>query len=69
MEYRAEKAYRLLYMSDKLRAGESLVKSEVMAELGVPSKTFQRDVDSLRFYFAENGGGDVVYDRRKDTCA
>jgi predicted DNA-binding transcriptional regulator YafY len=39
----------------------------LLAEFEIPSKTFQRDIDSLRIYCAEHDGGDLVYDR-KTNC-
>ena len=64
---KAEKAYRLLQMHERLSRGESVVKADALAAFGIPSKTFQRDIDSLRLYYAELEGGELFYDR-KENC-
>jgi predicted DNA-binding transcriptional regulator YafY len=54
-------------MHERLSRGEVIVKEETLSEFGVPTKTFQRDIDSLREYYACQGGRDLVYER-KDNC-
>ena len=67
MPEKVDKAFRLLQMHERLSKGESIVKDTALDEFSVPSKTFQRDVGSLRLYYAEQGKGDLVYDR-KGNC-
>jgi predicted DNA-binding transcriptional regulator YafY len=61
-----DKAFRLLQMHERLSRGDSIVKANALTEFGVPDKTFQRDIDSLRLYYAEHSGGDLVYDRKSN---
>jgi predicted DNA-binding transcriptional regulator YafY len=63
---KTDKVFRLLQMHERLSKGEPIVKGSALAEFGVPDKTFQRDIDSLRLYYAEHGGGDLVYDRKSN---
>jgi predicted DNA-binding transcriptional regulator YafY len=63
---KTDKVFRLLQMHERLSKGEPIVKDSALAEFGVPDKTFQRDIDSLRLYYAEHGGGDLVYDRKSN---
>ena len=62
-----DKLFRLLQMHERLCRGESIIKSEVLADFEIPAKTFQRDIDSLRSYYSETGGQELVYER-KDNC-
>lgn len=64
MNFKSEKAFRLMYLSDKLSRGEFIFKSKIQNEFGITPKTFQRDIDSLRQYYLEQGIGDIVYDRK-----
>lgn len=54
----------MLYMHERLSKGESIVKCSIMTALDITAKTFQRDIDSLRAYYAENDGGELIYDRK-----
>ncbi len=65
--YKTDKAFRLLQMHELLTKGEPIIKEAMLGEFGVPTKTFQRDIDSLRQYYSEQGGGELIYDR-KDNC-
>ncbi len=67
MDYLAQKtdkAFRLLQMNERLSKGEAIFKERATEEFSIPPKTFQRDIDSLRLYYAECGDGELVYDRR-----
>jgi predicted DNA-binding transcriptional regulator YafY len=64
MAEKLDKASRLLRMHERLSTGESIIKNIATAKFGIPPKTFQRDIDSLRLYYAEQGGGELVYDRK-----
>ena len=64
---KTDKAFRLLRMHEILSKGGSIIKDTALSEYCVPPKTFQRDIYSLRVYYAEHGNGDLVYDR-KDNC-
>jgi predicted DNA-binding transcriptional regulator YafY len=61
---KTDKAFRLLRMHERLSKGESIVKETMRAEFAIPAKTFQRDIDSLRLYYSEQGSDELVYDRR-----
>ncbi|MGI6648996.1 MAG: helix-turn-helix transcriptional regulator [Bacillota bacterium] len=47
------KAYRLLYLYDKLLKGYAIVKKEVSDYFAVDDKTIQRDIEELRAYLYE----------------
>lgn len=64
---KAEKAFRLLQMHELLCRGEPIIKSKALIEFGIPSKTFQRDIDSLRSYYLGQNDRELVYDR-KNNC-
>lgn len=66
MEYKTEKAYRLLQMSEQVTRGEVLRKDALATAFDVTTKTVQRDLESLRFYYAETGKGELRYDRKRD---
>lgn len=66
MNYKSDKAFRLLHMQNMLNKGLVLRKAELTAELGVTPKSVQRDIDSLRLYLAETDGGELVYSRKHD---
>ncbi len=66
MTAKTDKAFRLLQINERLSKGESVVKGRVLAEFGIPPKTFQRDIDSLRQYYTEHAYGELVYDRKND---
>jgi predicted DNA-binding transcriptional regulator YafY len=65
---RTDKSFRLLQLHERLSRGESITKDAALDEFGIPPKTFQRDIDSLRLYCAEHSGGDLVYDRKTVTA-
>ena len=66
MDYKSDKSYRLLNMSDHLSRGEALRKDVLISAFNITPKTFQRDIESLRMYLTETGEGDLVYDRKRD---
>lgn len=61
---KTDKSFRLLQMNERLSRGEAVFKDRAIAEFSIPSKTFQRDIDSLRYYYAKRGTGDLIYDRK-----
>jgi predicted DNA-binding transcriptional regulator YafY len=63
---KSDKNFRLLEMNDRLSKGESIIKSHILAEFGIPSKTFQRDISSLKQYYSEKSLGELIYDRKQD---
>lgn len=66
MPEKSDKAFRLLRMNERLTKGESVVKDTILTEFGIPTKTFQRDINSLRLYYAKQCLGELVYDRKRD---
>jgi len=66
MTDKTDKAFRLLQLHERLSKGEAIVKGTAIAEFGIPTKTFQRDIDSLRLYYSEHNDGKLVYDRREN---
>jgi predicted DNA-binding transcriptional regulator YafY len=67
MVEKTDKAFRLLQMHERLSKGESIVKDVAIAKFNIPPKSFQRDIDSLRLYYSEQNGSELVYDR-KENC-
>lgn len=67
MEQQAEaKSTRLLSMYVRLLNGVVLRKKDLAQEFGVSLRGVQRDVESLRFFFAEEMmGRELVYDTRE----
>jgi len=59
--------YRMLKMYDLVSRGEPLKKSFLMEQFGVTAKTFQRDLEDLRGYIAETGGGAIKYSKADDA--
>jgi len=55
--------YRMLKMYDLVSRGEPLKKGLLMEQFGVTAKTFQRDLEDLRGYIAETGGGEIKYSK------
>ena len=55
--------YRMLKMYDLLSRGEPLKKGLLIEQFGVTAKTFQRDLEDLREYIAETGGGEIKYNK------
>lgn len=66
MNDKTDKAFRLLQMNELLSKGEAIIKDNIIAEFSIPTKTFQRDIDSLRLYYIEQGVGELIYDRREN---
>jgi predicted DNA-binding transcriptional regulator YafY len=66
MTERNDKISRLLEMNDRLAKGEVIVKTRILAKFGIPAKTFQRDISSLKQYYAEKNAGELIYDRKSD---
>lgn len=67
INYKTEKAFRLLNMYERLNKGEVLYKRELADVYGVSEKTLQRDFDDLRNYMAETKRGEdafVIYDKK-----
>jgi predicted DNA-binding transcriptional regulator YafY len=67
MPEQSDKTYRLLQMHERLSKGEVIVKAETIRAFDIPPKTFQRDIDSLRLYYSEQHGSDLIYDK-KNNC-
>lgn len=58
------KSARLLAIYARLLSGQTLGKSELAVEYGVTTRSIQRDMESLRYFLAEQGlAQDVVFDR------
>jgi len=55
--------YRMLKMYGLISRGEPLKKSLLMDQFGITAKTFQRDLEDLREYLAETGGGTIKYSK------
>lgn len=66
MTEKIDKAFRLLQIHERLSKGEPVFKDALVAQFSIPPKTFQRDIDSLRQYYAEQSGSELVYDRREN---
>ena len=66
MTDKTDKTFRLLQLHERLSKGEAIVKGTAIAEFSIPTKTFQRDIDSLRLYYIEQGIGELIYDRREN---
>ena len=58
-----EKMQRLLLMQERLLDGKVLHKTDCADEFHVTAKTIQRDLETLRLFFAERKDGrEIVYD-------
>lgn len=57
-----DKIYRLLAMQQQLLSGNALNKKEAAARFAVGEKSIQRDLETLRAYYAGQGN-DLLYDR------
>ena len=58
-----EKMQRLLLMQERLLDGKVLHKADCAGEFHVTAKTVQRDLETLRLFFAERKDGrEVIYD-------
>jgi predicted DNA-binding transcriptional regulator YafY len=66
MTNKIDKVFRLLQMHERLSRGESIIKGNAITEFGIPPKTFQRDIDSLRLHYTEQSQGELVYDRKRN---
>lgn len=64
MSDKTDKAFRLLQLNERLCKSEAIFKDKAIDEFGIPPKTFQRDIDSLRFYYTEHRDGELIYDRK-----
>ena len=54
VEFKNNKAYRLLNIYERLSAEESVVKRHLADDFGVSEKTSQCDLDEIRTYFYDN---------------
>lgn len=58
------KSARLLSIYARLLSGQTLGKTELAAEYSVTTRSIQRDMESLRYFLADQGlAQDVVFDR------
>lgn len=65
MERTTAKAERLLMIYSRLVNGDTLSKQELAQQFHVTERSIQRDMESLRCFFAEQGlGQDVIYDKK-----
>lgn len=65
MEGTAVKSERLLQIYSRLVSGNVLSKKELAQQFHVTERSIQRDMESLRCFFAEQGlGQDVIYDKK-----
>lgn len=69
LNYKGNKGFRLLDISERLHKGEILNKSDISIQYGVTEKTIQRDIDDLRIYLAETYYYEkdalIKYDRKR----
>ena len=64
MDSTAVKSERLLQIYSRLVSGDTLPKKELAQQFHVTERSIQRDMESLRCFFAEQGlQQDVVYDK------
>lgn len=64
MDGTALKSERLLRIYSRLAGGETLNKQEIARQFHVTERSIQRDMESLRCFFADEGlRQDIVYDR------
>ena len=60
------KTMRLLAMYDRLINGRVLRKLELAQEFGVTQRSIQRDLETLRVFFADElMGRELIYDNRE----
>lgn len=58
-----QKIQRLLLMQERLLDGKVLHKTDCADEFHVTAKTVQRDLETLRIFFAERKDGrEIIYD-------
>ncbi|MFT8391462.1 MAG: hypothetical protein ABF586_10340 [Sporolactobacillus sp.] len=56
---------RILFLYDKLIAGDTVYKSEMAAQFDVHERTIRRDIQEIKYYVARFYiSKDVIYDRR-----
>lgn len=67
MNYRGNKAFRLLEINQRLNKGQYLKKTELAESFGVTPKTIQRDIDDIRSYLAEGHISEIQYDKSKEA--
>ena len=66
MDGMAIKSERLLQIYSQLLSGDALSKKELAQRFCVTERSIQRDMESLRCFFAEQGlRQDILYDRQK----
>ena len=66
MDGMAIKSERLLQIYSQLVSGDALSKKELAQRFCVTERSIQRDMESLRCFFAEQGlRQDILYDRQK----
>ncbi len=65
MNYKSNKAFRLLKMYEQVLHGKALRKDNLASEFNVTAKTVQRDIESLRTYL-EDKNQNIRYDRKLD---
>lgn len=66
MDGTAVKSERLLQIYSRLVSGDVLPKKELAQQFHVTERSIQRDMESLRCFFAEQGlRQDIAYDREK----
>ena len=64
--YAEAKSMRLLTMYGRLMDGRILRKTELAQEFGITNRSVQRDLETLRLFFAEEMlGREIVYDSRQ----
>ena len=64
MDSTAVKSERLLQIYSRLVSGDTLPKKELAQQFHVTERSIQRDMESLRCFFAEQGlRQDIIYDR------
>lgn len=62
---KADKIHRILKISEKLAAGETVSKSRLAEEFGVTEKSIQRDIEDLRAYYSDRDYSEIVYSAEK----
>lgn len=68
--YAEAKSMRLLTMYGRLLDGRILRKAELAQEFGITNRSVQRDLETLRLFFAEEMlGREIVYDPRQKGYA
>lgn len=65
MDYKNNKAFRILEIENRLSKGEVLFKADLAMSFGVTEKTIQRDIDELRNYLEEKSYSEIHYDHKQ----